>query len=149
MGGDLRRQLAQKAFARTAAYDAAIANWMAVQFGTEAPGRFRAFGGTLAQSLRYGENPHQSAAFYRAPGLVRAGVATARQLQGKELSYNNFNDTDAAYECVAEFDPARAAAVAIISTPIPAASPRAPACSRPTSGRSPATRPRPSAASSR
>ncbi|MGU3407194.1 bifunctional phosphoribosylaminoimidazolecarboxamide formyltransferase/IMP cyclohydrolase [Methylobacterium brachiatum] len=114
VGGDLRRQLAQKAFARTAAYDAAIANWMAVQFGTEAPGRFRAFGGTLAQSLRYGENPHQSAAFYRAPGLVRAGVATARQLQGKELSYNNFNDTDAAYECVAEFDPARAAAVAIV-----------------------------------
>ncbi|KNY22779.1 bifunctional phosphoribosylaminoimidazolecarboxamide formyltransferase/IMP cyclohydrolase [Methylobacterium sp. ARG-1] len=114
VGSDLRCQLAQKAFARTAAYDTAIANWMAVQFKTEAPGRFRAFGGTLAQSLRYGENPHQSAAFYRAPGLVRAGVATARQLQGKELSYNNFNDTDAAYECVAEFDPARAAAVAII-----------------------------------
>ncbi|MCJ2096958.1 bifunctional phosphoribosylaminoimidazolecarboxamide formyltransferase/IMP cyclohydrolase [Methylobacterium sp. J-072] len=114
LGGDLRRQLAQKAFARTAAYDSAIANWMAVQFGTETPGRFRAFGGTLAQSLRYGENPHQAAAFYRAPGKVRAGVATARQLQGKELSYNNFNDTDAAYECVAEFDPGRSAAVAII-----------------------------------
>ena len=66
------------------------------------------------QSLRYGENPHQSAAFYRTPGLVRPGVASARQLQGKELSFNNLNDTDAAYECVAEFDPARAAAVAII-----------------------------------
>ncbi|MDP4004457.1 bifunctional phosphoribosylaminoimidazolecarboxamide formyltransferase/IMP cyclohydrolase [Methylobacterium sp. NEAU K] len=114
IGGDLRRHLAQKAFARTAAYDAAIANWMAGRFGTEEPGLFRAFGGTLAQGLRYGENPHQSAAFYRAPGRARAGVATARQLQGKELSYNNFNDTDAAYECVAEFDPARTAAVAII-----------------------------------
>ncbi|CAM3140732.1 MULTISPECIES: bifunctional phosphoribosylaminoimidazolecarboxamide formyltransferase/IMP cyclohydrolase [Methylobacterium] len=114
IGSELRRHLAQKAFARTAAYDAAIANWMAVRFGTETPGQFRAFGGALAQGLRYGENPHQSAAFYRAPGKVRAGVATARQLQGKELSYNNFNDTDAAYECVAEFDPARVAAVAII-----------------------------------
>src|SRR5262249_22627194 len=74
---------------------------------------FRAFGGRLIQPLRYGENPHQSAAFYRAP-VQRAGVATARQMQGKELSYNNINDTDAAYECVAEFDPARAAACAII-----------------------------------
>ena len=64
---------------------------------------YRAFGGKLVQALRYGENPHQSAAFYRAPGK-RFGVATARQLQGKELSYNNINDTDAAYECVAEFD---------------------------------------------
>ncbi len=114
LGADLRRSLAQKAFARTASYDAAIANWMAGRFGADAPARFRAFGGALGQELRYGENPHQSAAFYRAPGKVRAGVATARQLQGKELSYNNFNDTDAAYECVAEFDPARTAAVAII-----------------------------------
>ncbi|KQP60374.1 bifunctional phosphoribosylaminoimidazolecarboxamide formyltransferase/IMP cyclohydrolase [Methylobacterium sp. Leaf112] len=115
--GGTRRALAGKAFARTAAYDAAIANWMAGQgegtAGTSAPA-FRAIGGSLAQSLRYGENPHQKAAFYRAPGLVRAGIASARQLQGKELSYNNFNDTDAAYECVAEFDPARIAAVAII-----------------------------------
>ena len=114
IGADLRRRLAQKAFARTAAYDAAIANWMAGRFGADEPALFRAFGGTLAQGLRYGENPHQTAAFYRAPGKARAGVATARQLQGKELSYNNFNDTDAAYECVAEFDPARTAAVAII-----------------------------------
>ncbi|MFD0934509.1 bifunctional phosphoribosylaminoimidazolecarboxamide formyltransferase/IMP cyclohydrolase, partial [Methylobacterium trifolii] len=68
----------------------------------------------LAQGLRYGENPHQRAAFYRTPGPARPGVATARQLQGKELSYNNFNDTDAAYECVAEFDPARTGAVAIV-----------------------------------
>ncbi len=115
IGADLRRCLAQKAFARTGAYDAAIANWMAARFGgggDAAP--FRAVGGSLAQGLRYGENPHQEAAFYRAPGILRAGVATARQLQGKELSYNNFNDTDAAYECVAEFHPSRTAAVAII-----------------------------------
>lgn len=110
----LRRKLAQKAYARTAAYDAAISNWMATRFEVDEPQPFRAFGGTLAQGLRYGENPHQSAAFYRSPGIPRAGVATARQLQGKELSFNNFNDTDAAYECVAEFDPARIAAVAII-----------------------------------
>ena len=114
LGTATRGRLAQKAFARTASYDAAIANWLGARIGGTEPAPFRAFGGSLAQGLRYGENPHQDAAFYRAPGLVRAGVATARQLQGKELSYNNFNDTDAAYECVAEFDPARVAAVAII-----------------------------------
>ena len=69
--------------------------------------------GRLAEALRYGENPHQSAAFYRSPG-ERHGVATARQLQGKQLSYNNINDTDAAYECVAEFDPRRTAACVIV-----------------------------------
>ena len=63
--------------------------------------------------MRYGENPHQQAAFYRSPEQ-RPGVATAQQVQGKQLSYNNLNDTDAAYECVAEFDPKRTAAVAII-----------------------------------
>lgn len=109
-----RRRLAARAFARTAAYDAAIANWLAERAEGSGPSPFRAFGGSLAQALRYGENPHQAASFYRGPGKVRAGVATARQLQGKELSYNNFNDTDAAYECVAEFDPPTAAAVAII-----------------------------------
>ena len=114
LGADLRRRLAQKAFARTSAYDAAIAAWMAGPVGPDEPAAFRTFGGGLAQPLRYGENPHQRAAFYRAPGVPRAGVATARQVQGKALSYNNLNDTDAAYECVAEFDPARAAAVAII-----------------------------------
>ena len=98
----LRRRLAAKAYARTAAYDAAISNWFAGQLKTDAPD-FRAFGGRLIQALRYGENPHQTAAFYRTPDQ-RPGVATARQLQGKELSYNNINDTDAAYECVAEFD---------------------------------------------
>ncbi|MGB5904133.1 MAG: bifunctional phosphoribosylaminoimidazolecarboxamide formyltransferase/IMP cyclohydrolase [Xanthobacteraceae bacterium] len=108
----LRRRLAAKAYARTAAYDAAISNWFAVQLKDNAPD-YRAFGGRLVQSLRYGENPHQSAAFYRTPDH-RFGVATARQVQGKVLSYNNINDTDAAYECVAEFDAKRTAAVAII-----------------------------------
>jgi phosphoribosylaminoimidazolecarboxamide formyltransferase/IMP cyclohydrolase len=108
----LRKKLAAKAYARTAAYDAAISNWFAQQLADPAPA-FRAFGGRLAESLRYGENPHQSAAFYRTPD-VRFGVASARQVQGKQLSYNNLNDTDAAYECVAEFDPARTAACAII-----------------------------------
>jgi phosphoribosylaminoimidazolecarboxamide formyltransferase / IMP cyclohydrolase len=108
----LRRRLAAKAFARTAAYDAAIANWFAGGLNDAAPD-FRAFGGRLIQALRYGENPHQSAAFYRTPE-ARPGVAASRQVQGKQLSYNNINDTDAAYECVAEFDPLRAAACAII-----------------------------------
>ena len=107
-----RRRLAQKAFARTAAYDAAISNWLAASLGEPTP-PWRALGGRLAQPMRYGENPHQSAGFYLA-GEQRPGVATARQVQGKQLSYNNINDTDAAFECVAEFDPARAAAVAII-----------------------------------
>ncbi len=108
----LRETLAQKAFARTAVYDAAISNWLAQQLRIEAPD-YRAFGGKLALPLRYGENPHQSAAFY-STGERRPGVASARQVQGKELSYNNVNDTDAAFELVAEFDPARTAAVAII-----------------------------------
>src|SRR6201998_1247150 len=108
----LRRRLAAKAYARTAAYDAAISNWFAGELNTEAP-EFRAFGGRLIQALRYGENPHQKAAFYRLPDK-RPGVSTLRQLQGKELSYNNINDTDAAFECVAEFDPRRTAACVIV-----------------------------------
>ncbi|HTQ83961.1 MAG TPA: bifunctional phosphoribosylaminoimidazolecarboxamide formyltransferase/IMP cyclohydrolase [Pseudolabrys sp.] len=109
---ELRQKLAAKAYARTAAYDAAISNWFADTLHDNAPD-YRAFGGKLIQALRYGENPHQSAAFYRAPGM-RFGVATARQLQGKELSYNNINDTDAAYECIAEFDAQRTAACVIV-----------------------------------
>ena len=108
----LRRQLSAKAFARTAAYDTAIANWFAGELGNTAPD-FRSVGGRLIEELRYGENPHQWAAFYRTPE-ARFGVASSRQVQGKQLSYNNINDTDAAYECVAEFDPARTAACAII-----------------------------------
>jgi len=109
---ELRQKLAATAYARTAAYDAAISNWFADRLHDNAPD-YRAFGGKLMEALRYGENPHQSAAFYRSPG-ARAGVASARQLQGKQLSYNNINDTDAAYECVAEFDPARTAACVIV-----------------------------------
>jgi phosphoribosylaminoimidazolecarboxamide formyltransferase/IMP cyclohydrolase len=97
-----RRRLAAAAFARTAAYDAAIAGWFATQEKQDFPPRL-AMAGVLRQSLRYGENPHQQAAFY-VDGSARPGVATATQIQGKELSYNNINDTDAAYECVAEFD---------------------------------------------
>ena len=108
----LRQQMAAKAFARTAAYDAAISGWFAETLGVEAPA-WRAFGGRLESVMRYGENPHQQAAFY-VNGDPRPGVASARVVQGKQLSYNNLNDTDAAYELVAEFDPARTAAVAII-----------------------------------
>jgi len=97
----LRQRLAAKAYARTAAYDAAIATWFADATEDDAP-RYRTLAGTLAQTLRYGENPHQHAAFYTT-GATRPGVATATQLQGKALSYNNLNDTDAAFECVAEF----------------------------------------------
>lgn len=108
----LRKRLAQKAFARTGAYDAAVSNWFAAEENIDTPD-FRAIGGKRGFDLRYGENPHQSAAFY-ASGEPRWGVVTARQLQGKQLSYNNINDTDAAYEAVAEFDPARTAAVVIV-----------------------------------
>lgn len=109
---DLRKRLAARAYARTAAYDAAISEWFARELKDEAPAR-RSISGSLVQTMRYGENPHQSASFYRFEN-PRVGVATARQLQGKELSYNNINDTDAAYELIAEFDPAVAPAVAII-----------------------------------
>ncbi|WP_287980156.1 bifunctional phosphoribosylaminoimidazolecarboxamide formyltransferase/IMP cyclohydrolase [Sphingomonas sp.] len=99
---DQRRVFAAKAFAATAAYDGAIARW----FGTVDQGE--AFPPVLpvtlkrAASLRYGENPHQSAAFYTANDGV-AGIGQARQVQGKDLSYNNLNDADAALELVAEF----------------------------------------------
>ena len=107
-----RRAQALTAYGRTAAYDAAVSGWLAGALGEPAPRR-RSFAGTLAQPLRYGENPHQAAAFYR-DGSGRPGVATARQLQGKALSYNNINDTDAAFELVAEFPPGDGPAVAII-----------------------------------
>ena len=108
----LRQRLAQKAYARTAAYDAAISNWMAGQLDIDMP-PYRAFGGKLNEALRYGENPHQQAGFY-VGDTPRIGVATASQIQGKALSYNNINDTDAAFELVAEFDPQETAACAII-----------------------------------
>ena len=107
-----RQKLALTAYARTGAYDAAVSDWMAAALGEAAPRR-RAFAGRLAQTLRYGENPHQAAAFY-TDGSATPGVATAEQHQGKELSYNNIHDTDAAFRLVAEFDPKDGPAVAII-----------------------------------
>lgn len=98
----LRKRLAARAFARTAAYDAAVSGWFAGQVEDAAPAR-KSIAGSLAQTLRYGENPHQTGAFYRT-GEARPGVAHARQLQGKELGYNNIADADAAYELVAEFE---------------------------------------------
>ncbi|NTA38357.1 bifunctional phosphoribosylaminoimidazolecarboxamide formyltransferase/IMP cyclohydrolase [Agrobacterium salinitolerans] len=108
----LRQRFAAKAYARTAAYDAVISNWFAEALAIETPD-YRAIGGALKEKMRYGENPHQSAGFYLT-GEKRPGVATATLLQGKQLSYNNINDTDAAYELVAEFLPENAPAVAII-----------------------------------
>lgn len=98
----LRRKLASVAYGRTAAYDAAIAGWLSGEVGDAFPRRFT-LAGSAPQVLRYGENPHQQAAFYRT-AESRAGVSTAEQLQGKELSYNNLNDTDAAFELAAELD---------------------------------------------
>ena len=105
---EFRRRLADKAFARTAAYDAAIAGWLAT--GGETHPEQLVLTARRRQVLRYGENPHQEAAFY-VTGAAAPGIASAEQIQGKALSYNNLNDTDAAYQLVAEFD---GPAVAII-----------------------------------
>jgi phosphoribosylaminoimidazolecarboxamide formyltransferase / IMP cyclohydrolase len=100
-----RAHLAAKAFAHTAAYDTMVAAYLAAQQGTAAP----TFPQTLplifekVQDLRYGENPHQVAAFYRSPAARGAGIATARMLQGKDLSFNNIADADTAIECVRQF----------------------------------------------
>ena len=115
ISGTTRQKLAAKAFARTAAYDAAIGQYLCAKAGIDTPA-YRSQAGALRQTLRYGENPHQAAAFY-TDGNERFGVATASQIQGKALSYNNINDTDAAYELVAEFGNAETGAkpaVAII-----------------------------------
>ncbi|MEO6396266.1 MAG: bifunctional phosphoribosylaminoimidazolecarboxamide formyltransferase/IMP cyclohydrolase [Devosia sp.] len=107
----MRQKLAAKAYARTAAYDSVISGWFAKTIDySDVP--YRSFAGWLKEVMRYGENPHQWAAFY-VTGDSRPGVATARQVQGKSLSYNNLNDTDAAFELISEFDPA-VPAVAII-----------------------------------
>ncbi len=108
----LRKRLSARTYARTAAYDAAIAKWYHDQIGEDHPAHFT-LGASLKQSLRYGENPHQKAAFYTT-AEPRPGIASARQVQGKALSYNNLNDTDAAFELVSEFDAKDHAAVAII-----------------------------------
>jgi phosphoribosylaminoimidazolecarboxamide formyltransferase/IMP cyclohydrolase len=109
VGPALRRRLAGKAYAATAAYDAAIARWLTCDDEETFPETL-IVAGRLGQILRYGENPHQMGAFYRT-GEPRPGVASARQLHGKELSYNNYADADAAFELVAELAPP---AVAIV-----------------------------------
>src|SRR6516225_7647311 len=101
VGAAMRRVLAREAYARTSAYDACVAEWIAPEEGV-AFAETTVLAGRWAQQLRYGENPHQPAAFYRTAN-GRPGVATAQQLQGKELSYNNYGDADAAFELVAEF----------------------------------------------
>jgi phosphoribosylaminoimidazolecarboxamide formyltransferase/IMP cyclohydrolase len=115
IAAETRKVLAETAFARTAAYDSAVSSWFTahrMDAGDEAPPRRRSFSGRLRQVLRYGENPHQRAAFY-ATGDIRPGVAGAVQLQGKALSYNNIGDTDAAYELVAEFGREKPACVIV------------------------------------
>ncbi|MEO0939319.1 MAG: bifunctional phosphoribosylaminoimidazolecarboxamide formyltransferase/IMP cyclohydrolase [Pseudomonadota bacterium] len=104
----LRQRLAQTAYGRTAAYDAAVSTWMAGQVGGLP--RRRVFAGTLSSEMRYGENPHQAAAFY-TDGSTAPGVATAQQHQGKALSYNNINDTNAAFELISEFQDGPACAI--------------------------------------
>ncbi len=106
---DFRKKLAAAAYAHTASYDAAISTWFAGQLGEEYPDVVT-ISGEKRQGLRYGENPHQSAAFY-VTGVSRPGIANAIQIQGKELSYNNLNDTDAAFELVAEFTDSPAIAI--------------------------------------
>ena len=109
LSDDFRKRLAAKAYARTGSYDAAISTWFAAELGEDFPERF-AVAGQRQEILRYGENPHQKAAFYIG-GRARPGVATAEQLQGKALSFNNLNDTDAAFELVSEFQDRPACAI--------------------------------------
>ena len=99
----LRKRLAAKAYAATAAYDSMISNWFAfADQGEQFPAAL-SFAMTKGEALRYGENPHQQAAFYAATGPAARGIGQARQLQGKELSYNNYNDADAALDLISEF----------------------------------------------
>lgn len=109
LSSDTRRRLAVTAFCRTASYDAAIGNWLNVLAAGEHPA-YLAVGGRRLQTLRYGENPHQAASFYAA-GPPGSGITALRQLQGKDLSYNNINDADAALQCVAEFGDSPACAI--------------------------------------
>jgi phosphoribosylaminoimidazolecarboxamide formyltransferase/IMP cyclohydrolase len=111
-GLDFRRRRAAAAYAHTAAYDSTVAQWFAERIGDPMP-EIVTFSGRRRQLMRYGENPHQSAALY-ASGHTLSGLAGARQLQGKELSFNNIADTDAALDLVGEFAGGEAAAVAII-----------------------------------
>ena len=114
IGGDTRFNLARKAFSHTAEYDGTISNYLT---SVDSRGRREGFPQrlnlhfTVAQELRYGENPHQSAVFYTIASEREASVATARQLQGKELSYNNIADADAALECIKQFNDAPACVI--------------------------------------
>jgi len=102
-----RRRLAAKAYAHTAGYDTAISRYLSNSLGDDALGEKHQYSGTLSERLRYGENPHQNAAFYVDQQAPAGSLATANQLQGKALSYNNIADSDAALECVRQFtDPA-------------------------------------------
>ena len=100
----LKRELAARAYAHTAAYDTAIAGYLGLKAGLPALGDSLTIGGTRIQALRYGENPHQAAAFYRDSGNLAGTLAGATQIQGKALSFNNIADADAALECVRTFD---------------------------------------------
>ncbi len=99
---NFRQKLAQNAYALTGAYDAAVSTWMAREIGESAPRR-RVIAGTFVQEMRYGENPHQKAAFYTEPNPPKGTLSTFKQIQGKELSFNNLNDANNAWECVKSF----------------------------------------------
>lgn len=145
----LRLDLAVKVFEHTARYDGAIANHLGSRLPDARPGDFprtMSLQFTRKQTMRYGENPHQRAAFYVESGKLETSVATARQLQGKELSYNNIADTDAALECVKQFH--EGPACVIVKHANLVASPWARTSSRPMSGPTARIRNRPSAASS-
>ncbi|MBL0074813.1 MAG: bifunctional phosphoribosylaminoimidazolecarboxamide formyltransferase/IMP cyclohydrolase [Rhodocyclaceae bacterium] len=116
-----RFKLAKQAFTHTARYDSAIANWLTSLDVDNKPGQFPthlqlAF--DKADTMRYGENPHQAAAFYREPNVVSGGIASYQQLQGKELSYNNIADADAAWECVKAFNSPGVASLGAGDTPL-------------------------------
>lgn len=104
MSVEYRRGLAAKAYAHTASYDTAIAQYLSASLKQDFLGERFLYSGIRSEKLRYGENPHQEAAFYRDQAAPAGSLATAEQLQGKALSYNNIADTDAALECVKQFD---------------------------------------------
>ena len=104
LGLEDRRRLAAKAYAHTASYDTAITRYLSASLGDDVLGERFLYSGGLSEKLRYGENPHQEAAFYVDQRATRGSLATAKQLQGKALSYNNIADSDAALECVKQFD---------------------------------------------
>ena len=104
MSLDMRRRLAARAYAHTASYDTAITRYLSDSLGDDPLGDRMLYSGTLVEKMRYGENPHQDAAFYRDQQAPAGSLASAEQLQGKALSFNNIADTDAALECVRQFD---------------------------------------------